>query len=100
MVEENLATRMLRVIEKTRYGLKITSGQTDSDYMKSRVKSESRIMGRLMQQWMKEEDITEMDGLNGRPLWIVIGTRVFDATGTIPIALSPNLSDHETRSGN
>lgn len=78
-MKENPALLRVRMCEKTKYGWKITNGD-----LERHVKRADRQVGKLMQQWMKEEDVKEMDGLNGRPLWIVSGKRVFDATSISP----------------
>lgn len=72
---------------KTKYGWKVANAE-----LEKRLKQSGRLVGKLMQQWLTEEEVLEMDGLNGRPHWVMVGRRVFDVTGisfTLPLTL-PN----------
>lgn len=79
MVEEDPRYREAILCEKTQYGWKVIHPD-----LEGRVKETARLLGKLMKQSITEEEAREMDGLNGRPLWVVIGRRIFDVTSNCP----------------
>lgn len=76
MVKEKPAFIRATTCERTSFGWVMNN----SDLI-ARAKGEERLVGKLMRQWLTPQEVGEMDGENGKPLWILLGKRVFDVTG-------------------
>lgn len=79
LVKEQPDLLQARMCERTKLGWVVVNNS-----LKRRVKEANMLLGKLMQQWVTEEEVKEMDGRNGKPLWILRGNRIFDVTGICP----------------
>lgn len=79
LVKEQPNLLKARMCERTKLGWVMVNS-----ILEKRVKEANMLLGKLMQQWVTEEEVKEMDGRNGKPLWILRGNRIFDVTGICP----------------